>query len=176
MKRRAFLIVLGLCGCAGATQARPASPEHAQTAPTPAPAAPTPVPEPADPAKSSAAASAGQGSALPPQVEAGEISRGTLTAVLAGGVGRFLQRLRAEPRLERGHFIGWHLLSFADGDATLRSGVLQPGDTVMRVNGQSIERPEQFKNVWDSMSTSSDLVLQVQRAGKSSDVRYRIID
>lgn len=109
-------------------------------------------------------------------MEAGEIHRGALVAVLAGGVGQFLRRLRAEPKLEKGRFMGWRVVSFAQGDATLRSGVLQPGDTVLRVNGQSIERPEQFKDVWDSMATASDLVLQVQRAGKNSELRYHIID
>lgn len=113
---------------------------------------------------------------LPDQLEAGQISRGSLNVVLAGGVGRFLARLRAEPRLDAGRFVGWRLTSFADGDATLRAGVLQPGDTVLRVNGQSIERPEQFKDLWDSMATSSDLVLQIERAGKQSEVRYRIVD
>jgi type II secretory pathway component PulC len=113
---------------------------------------------------------------LPEQLEAGQISRGALNLVLSAGVGRFLGRLRAEPKLDGGRFVGWRLMSFAEGDATLRAGVLQPGDTVLRVNGQSIERPEQFKDVWDSMATSSDLVLQVERAGKQSEVRYRIVD
>jgi S1-C subfamily serine protease len=138
----------------------------------PAPSAAPPSPSP--PALETTAAAAS--SDLPEKLEAGEIHRGTLVAVLAGGVGQFLRRLRAEPQLDKGRFTGWRLVSFAQGDATLRSGVLQPGDTVLRVNGQSIERPEQFKDVWDSMATASDLVLQVQRGGKNSELRYHIID
>ena len=113
---------------------------------------------------------------LPDRVDAGEISRAALTVVLSGGVGRFLQRLRAEPHLEAGRFVGWRLVRLFDGGSPENDSVLRPGDTVIRVNGQSIERPEQFKNVWDSIATSSDLVLQVQRGGKQSDVRYRIVD
>ena len=172
-----FLLALGCAACGASTPAHPTTPAHA------APAQKPPAPEltadssPPAPAESATASNApAPGAELPPELEAGEINRGTLSAVLSSGIGRFLQRLHAEPQLDKGRFLGWRLVSFAEGDATLRSGVLQPGDTVMRVNGQSIERPEQFKNVWDSMATSSDLVLEVQRAGKRSELHYRIVD
>jgi hypothetical protein len=114
--------------------------------------------------------------AEPHYVDGGEISRARLLAVLEGGVGRFLQNVRVEPHLVAGRFVGWRLVSVFGADAAAQSGALRPGDTVMRVNGQSIERPEQFKSVWDVMATQSELVLQVQRAGKHTKVRYRIVD
>lgn len=174
----AFVLIVSVSGCGGATQQRSGAPHRAQAVPAP-PSAERPGPpavRAAAPAASVVSAVPGALAELPERVDGGEITRGTLTAVLSSGVGRFLQRVRAEPQLDRGRFLGWRLLSFAEGDATLRSSVLHPGDTVMRVNGQSIERPEQFKNVWDSLTSSSDLVLQVQRAGKQSEVRYRIVD
>jgi C-terminal processing protease CtpA/Prc len=98
-----------------------------------------------------------------------------LLLVLEQGPGRFLQKVNIEPHLARGRFVGWRILAlFPDEPATTR-GVLQPGDTLVRVNGQSVERPEQFKNVWDSLATESQLVLQVMRAGKVSEVRHRIV-
>jgi type II secretory pathway component PulC len=81
-----------------------------------------------------------------------------------------------EPHLERGRFVGWRVMRLTAAEGELRSNVVKPGDTLLRVNGQSIDRPEQFKNVWDSMATSSELVLLVRRGGKDSTVRYRIVE
>jgi hypothetical protein len=146
----------------------------------PVPAAehpPAPPPPPGDAALvagSQTTAPAAPGA--PERLEGGEIPRATLLAVLSHGIGRFLQKVRAEAHLVAGRFLGWRLLALFENDPAVRVGVLQPGDTVLRVNGQSIERPEQFKNVWDSMATESELVLLVQRAGKRTEVRYRIVD
>jgi hypothetical protein len=110
------------------------------------------------------------------QVEGGEIPRATVLAVLSSGIGRFLQKIPVEAHLVKGRFKGWRLLQLFDVEPGTERGVLHAGDTVLRVNGQSIERPEQFKNVWDSMATQSELLLLVERAGKQSEVRYRIVE
>jgi type II secretory pathway component PulC len=44
----------------------------------------------------------------------------------------------------------------------------------MRVNGRSIERPEDFKSIWDSLSDATQLVLDIERDGKPSTLRYTI--
>src|SRR5262245_30781554 len=174
MSRWWLLSVLALGACAGsAAQQKPV-----QTAPKPA-AVPAPPPPP--PAQASAPGSAppdpgagpnGDG-VLPETLEAGAIARGTLSTVLASGIGRFLQRLHAQPELDdKGRFAGWRIVSFAEGDASLRSSVLRPGDTVVHVNGRPIERPEQFKDVWDSLGSSTELVLQIRRAGKTTELHY----
>lgn len=114
---------------------------------------------------------------LPAQLDAGDIPRPMLLAVLSGGVGRFLQNVQLEPQLDRGRFVGWRVVALFERTPELKQrSVLRAGDTVSRVNGQSIERPEQFKNVWDSLATESQLVLSVTRGGKQSQVRYRIVD
>ncbi len=176
------------CGCAAGTAHQPA-PQHAPAAakvddPPLAPAASAPgtataakaeTAAPAEPPAPGAApqAPAAAASSLPEQLEAGDIARASLNAVLSAGVGRFLQHVQAEARLQNGRFTGWRLVHlFDDGSGLL----LQPGDIVLRVNGQSIERPEQFQNVWQSMATASDLVLDVERGGKRSQLRYRIVD
>ena len=107
------------------------------------------------------------------RVDAGSIPRSTLTAVLSAGVGRFLQKVHAEPHLQSGRFVGWRLVTLFDGD---RVWALQRGDTVMRVNGQGIERPEEFKEVWDKLAAESELVLLVQRDGRQSELHYRIVE
>ena len=102
-----------------------------------------------------------------------DIPRPILLAVLSAGVGRFLQQVQIEPSLERGRFVGWRLVRVFDAAQAGPAG-LRPGDTLLRVNGQSIERPEQFKNVWDSLATESLLILQVERGGQRSEIRHRI--
>ncbi len=113
---------------------------------------------------------------LPIEMEAGVISRAALQSVLASGIGKFLQQVRAEPSVTRGRFIGWRMVSLFPDRSDVHVQVLRAGDTVTRVNGQSIERPEQFMNVWQSLATESDLVLHVERAGKQSQLRYHIVD
>lgn len=114
--------------------------------------------------------------ALPERVDAGTLPREGVLAVLKQGAGRFLRKVRTEPHLEDGHFVGWRLVSLFDEQPAMRGDILRPGDTLMRVNGQSIERPEEFLNVWHAMRTSGELVLRIRRAGRESTVRYAIVD
>jgi type II secretory pathway component PulC len=111
---------------------------------------------------------------LPIEINAGVISRAALQAVLASGIGRFLQQVRAEPSLARGRFVGWRMVSLFPNRTDVHVQVLRPGDTVTRVNGQPIERPEQFKALWDGMASATELVLDIQREGRASRLRYTI--
>lgn len=174
----ALLLVALVQACAGgqATQRPDRAP---QAAPEPEP---TPEPSPAAGGADATVSGDAVGAAggvpppLPAKVDGGQIPRQELKAVLDAGVARFLQRIQTEPHLEHGRFVGWRLLSTYPREDALTPAVLAPGDTVMRVNGQSIERPEQFKNVWDAMATSSELVLEVRRGDHDSTVRYLIVD
>lgn len=111
---------------------------------------------------------------LPLEINAGVISRDALQSVLASGIGRFLQQVRAEPSVTRGRFIGWRVVTLFPNRADIHVQVLRPGDTVMRINGKSIERPEQFKTLWDAMASATELVLDIQRDGRASRLRYTI--
>ena len=111
---------------------------------------------------------------LPLEINAGVITRDALQSVLASGIGRFLQQVRAEPSVTRGRFVGWRVLTLFPNRADIHVQVLRPGDTVTRINGQSIERPEQFKTLWDAMGTATELVLDIQRDGHASRLRYTI--
>jgi type II secretory pathway component PulC len=149
----------------------PAAPSASTGAEGTAPAAPpepvvaTPsAPEPTEPPP------------LPARVDAGSLQRTRVLAVLQEGAGRFLQKLKTEPHFESGKFVGWRLVRMFDAEPEMRGEVLRPGDTLMRVNGQSIERPEEFLHVWQEMRTSGELVLHVRRAGHDSTVRYTITD
>jgi len=150
----------------------PQSAERSPTKPQAPPEAAAAAPPPAAEGSPAAAAAPAE---LPETVAGADIPRAQLLLVLQQGVGRMLQKVHIEPHLERGHFAGWTIVSLFDGTPELSRGLLLPGDTLLRVNGQSIERPEQFKNVWDSLPTEAELVLRIARNGKQSEIRHRIV-
>ena len=199
LRRRAWVLAmtatLGISACGGATAEGSAHAVTPVSEPPSTEPAPEPVAKPATPDVTTPAAPPDTGPPAPPgtpdvppppddsalpmatAVQGAEIPRGALLAVLSGGVGRFLQKVRAEPHLVNGRFIGWRLIQLFQPDPSRPpSPTLQLGDTVLRVNGQSIERPEQFKNVWDSLATASELILDIQRNGQTSTIHYRIVD
>lgn len=110
------------------------------------------------------------------EVNAGVISRVRLREELARGVARFLGQVRAEPAFERGRFMGWRVLALFAKRPDIRVLVLRPGDTVLRVNGRSVERPEDLQAVWTSLSDARELVLDIRRDAQPSRLRYTIAD
>ena len=113
---------------------------------------------------------------LPREVRAGSIRRAALDAEMAGGIGRFLRHVRTEPVFHSGgNFKGWRLLTLFPTRNDVNVAVLQVGDTLLRINGRSIERPEEFKDAWDSLRNASELVLDIERDGRESKLRYAIV-
>jgi type II secretory pathway component PulC len=103
------------------------------------------------------------------------IRRGDLDAVLEAGLGRFLQRVVTEPDLRDGRFVGFRIVELRDAD--LFSGIdLEPGDTIVAVNGQSIERPEQAYTVWTGLRVASGLTVLVLRGDERRELRFQIVD
>jgi hypothetical protein len=113
---------------------------------------------------------------LAQEVNAGVITRRTLQAELARGIGRFLRDVRTEPAFARGRFVGWRVLELFSKRPEIKVPVLRPGDTVLRVNGRSVERPEEFKQVWDGLANAQELVIEIQRDSRPSRLRFTIAD
>ena len=114
--------------------------------------------------------------ALNPTVQVATIPRALLRAELTRGIGRFLQNVKTEAVLSHGHFVGWRLLSLFPKRPDVHVQGIQTGDVLVRVNGVSIERPEDFKSVWDSLETAKELVLEIEREGQPSALHYTIVD
>jgi type II secretory pathway component PulC len=111
---------------------------------------------------------------LPAQLDGGAIPRDALKAELANGIGRFFQQVRPEPVVSRGRFVGWRIMTLFPKRPDVHITALQAGDIVLRVNGESVERPEDFKAVWDTLGDAKQLVLDIERGGESTSVRYAI--
>jgi hypothetical protein len=111
-----------------------------------------------------------------PRVSTGSIARRELLPVLDGGLGRFLQNVDTEPAFHKGTFIGFRIVSLFPGEPTFASLDLRPGDTVTRINGKPIERPEQAAAVWEDLRTASNLVVSYRRDGEKHALRFAIVD
>jgi type II secretory pathway component PulC len=84
--------------------------------------------------------------------------------------------VQTEPRFAKGHFHGWRLVSFYPGDARFAGVDLQAGDVITRVNGKSVEQPDQFMAVWTELRSAHELVVDVERAGTPRTLRWTIAD
>ena len=111
-----------------------------------------------------------------PRVTQGVIVRSDLIPVLDGGLGRYLQNIETEPSFHQGSFVGFRIVSLFPGEPAYASLDLRPGDTVTRVNGRSIERPEQAVAVWDALRSASNLVVHYRRDGVEHALHFRIVD
>lgn len=112
---------------------------------------------------------------LPERVDAGTIPRPALAVVLQAGPARLLARVQVEPERDDGAFVGWRLLELFADDPPLRArSILRAGDVLLRINGQAIERPEQFMAVWESLASSTEIVFEIMRGDQPSKVRYLV--
>ena len=104
----------------------------------------------------------------------GQIPREELEQVLAIGLGAFLQHVSTEPDLREGRFVGFRLTELS---APFFDGVdLRPGDTVLSVNGMTIERPEEALRVWNGLRVASELTVEYLRDAERHQVRFAIRD
>ncbi len=110
-----------------------------------------------------------------PQLQ-GEIERADLTGVLELGLPRFLRGIITEPHLEDGTFVGHRIVQMYPDDPRFSQLDLQPGDTVVRINGQSVERPEQAYEVWTGLRVSSQLLVDYLHDGEERQLRFGIVD
>jgi len=111
-----------------------------------------------------------------PRVSTGTISREELLPVLDRGLGRFLQGVETEPAFHKGAFVGFRIVSLFPGEPAFASLDLRPGDTVTRINGKPIERPQQAAAVWEDLRTASSLVVDYRRGGEKHALRFTIVD
>lgn len=122
----------------------------------------------ADPADRSAGAEAPVAAA-----SGATIARDELDAVLDAGIGRFLQRVDTEPELDGGRFVGFRLVALR---TSLFDGVdLQVGDTVLRVNGLPLERPEDAVAIWETLRSAGELTVDLLRDGQERRLRVPVV-
>jgi hypothetical protein len=133
---------------------------------------PAPRPQTLSPASVPASAPASR------PARTGVITRAELKGFLDRGMPAFIANVVVDryPRARAQRFRGWRIVEFFPGDARFNNVDIKPNDVILRINERSIERPDQFVAVWESLKPAKELVVETQRAGKVRVLRWRIVD
>lgn len=105
----------------------------------------------------------------------GTILQSELFSILDTSPGVFLSHVDAEPRLVGGRFAGWVIRRFFADDARFVDSPLRPGDIVLRVNGSTLERPDQLGALWTRLRAAPALEVEINRAGVVTVWRWPIV-
>jgi len=161
-----------LCSCAtSAESSRQTSSVSSEPAGSAAPRNDAPLPV-------SETASAPAGAMAAPRTcdmftRPGVLKRSSLIRLLDAGLPRWLQGVEGDRALSNHRFQGWLVKSMYPDDPCYQDLDLRAGDVVQKVNGKSIERPEQAFDVAESLRTASTLTVDYLRDSKP---RHMTID
>ena len=109
-------------------------------------------------------------------IAAGTIPRVELERFLAQPPGLFLSRVETSAHFRGRRFRGWRIHAFFSGDPRFAAVDLRAGDVVTRVNGRSVEHPEQFLEVWRGARARRDLTVDVLRGEAPRTLSWQIVD
>jgi type II secretory pathway component PulC len=119
-------------------------------------------------------APAGAPPAAPVPTVESAITRSAFDAAIARGPQRIVASVEVRPGLDRGRFQGFQIVRFLpDGDLRDCTSLL-PGDVIVSVNRESLERPEQFMRAWEVVKTAAAVEVEVLRAGQRLVYRWKI--
>lgn len=121
-------------------------------------------------------------SAEPPPVDTTTTTRAQITQLrradvklaIDKGLGVLLQNVMVEdyPAMKEGRFYGFRLKALSPAWAV----DLQPGDVIVRVNGQIIEHPEEADAALRSLEKAKSLKIDYEREGKLRVLELPIVD
>jgi len=94
--------------------------------------------------------------------------------VVEAGLGRFLQQVAVEARLDDGAFVGWEIRDLRPPEAWTSVDLL-PGDVVTSVNGLPLEREDQAFDAFQGLLKASELRVTYLRAGETRELLFRIL-
>jgi hypothetical protein len=119
---------------------------------------------------------AAAGAQCPGRAPSGGLRRASLQKTLDRGLGAWLRGVDIEPFVIGGKFGGWRLRALFPGDPCYRDVDLKVGDIITRVNGRSIEKPEQAHEVWQALRRAESLVVDYRREGAVRRLEIPIVE
>jgi type II secretory pathway component PulC len=103
------------------------------------------------------------------------LTRQVLVDAAARGLGHFLSEVDVTPVVEGGRFVGFRLNSALHLRRWRRAGAdLLPGDVILRVNGQPIDRPERAVGCLAALREATELRVDLLRRGQPVSVRVEV--
>ena len=109
-------------------------------------------------------------------VKPGVVQRSALVRLIDAGLPRWMQGVEGDRALANHRFQGWLIKSLYPGDPCYQDIDLRRGDIVQKVNGKSIEKPEQAFDVAQSLRTATAIVVEFLRDGKPQRFTIAIAD
>lgn len=107
-------------------------------------------------------------------VKPGVLKRAAMARLLDAGLPRWLQGVEGDRALANHRFQGWLVKSIYPNDPCYRDLDLRAGDVVQKVNGKSIEKPEQAFDVAESLRSAPALTVDYLRDGKPHHLSIEI--
>jgi hypothetical protein len=104
----------------------------------------------------------------------GVVHRQALTHLIDAGLPRWMQGVEGDRALANHRFQGWLIKSLYPDDPCYRDIGLLPGDIVQKVNGKSIEKPEQAFDVAESLRTAPAIVVDFLRNGSAKSITIAV--
>lgn len=116
--------------------------------------------------------------AAPPEarVVESELSRAEIQKVFDRGPQRFIAGLQVDPHLVKGKFVGFRIAGFTADGPLVNSRSVLPGDVVLRVNREPLERPEQFMRAWEVAQKADRLEVLLLRGTERILYRWKYVD
>jgi len=105
----------------------------------------------------------------PPTVPPGHLPRVEVDRILTTqGPVWVLRQIIVDPVLRRdGKFTGWRVVGLPEEWSRID---VKPGDVITRVNSLSVEKPENFWDVWASVARSPEVKIELTRDGAARQV------
>jgi len=104
------------------------------------------------------------------------IHRAELEAFLNLGPAFLFRNVPVQPVLKGNTFVGYRIVAFFPGETRFAKVDLRGGDVILAINGQSVDRPEVFFEVWESLRQASALEIDVLRGQRRRTLRWAIVD
>jgi hypothetical protein len=109
-------------------------------------------------------------------VRPGVLRRAAVARVVDRGLGQWLSQVEVKALRSGRKFTGWQVLQLYPDDPCYRAVDLQRGDVVIRVNGASLEKPDQANKVFQGLRTAPALEVDLLRQGVARRVSLTIVD
>jgi type II secretory pathway component PulC len=104
----------------------------------------------------------------------GTMARGTVAKVIEAGPQRFIASVRVEPHTIKGKFIGYRLVGVATDGPLVNSQSVLPGDVIISVNHEPLERPDQFMRAWEVAKSANTLQILLLRGTQRLLYRWKL--
>ena len=96
-----------------------------------------------------------------------------MDGLLVEGPAGLLGRALTEPVFKRGKFEGFRITAFPRGEP--KAIDLRVGDVILKVNGRSVERPENYYDIFQELKVATELRFELQRDGVEHTLVYPIV-